>query len=143
MNKELIPQTSIMQKEFIPYEQAFDLESIGFDIRPDFGNQTSLYNKEGIRIMYINYGVMGSGLDEGYIYAPTFSQAFRWLLDKHYLYGIIIPTITMYWTFKTTTVIQDMVEVPPYNHVHAYDYSSREEAELACLKKLIEIVKNK
>jgi hypothetical protein len=82
MNKELIPQTLIMQKEFIPYEQAVDLESIGFDIRPDFGNQTSLYNKEGIRIMYINYGVMGSGLDEGYIYAPTFSQAFRWLYQK-------------------------------------------------------------
>jgi hypothetical protein len=35
-----------------------------------------------------------------------------------------------------------MVEVPPYNHVHAIDYSTYEEAELACLKKLIEIVKD-
>jgi hypothetical protein len=129
-------------KDFIPYECSIDLQSIGFDIRPDFGNQTSLYDKEGRQIFYTNYGVMGSGLSEGYIYAPTFSQAFRWLLDKHYLYGIIIPTITMDWTFKTMTVIQDMIEVPPYNHVHAYDYSRREEAELACLKKLIEIVKN-
>jgi hypothetical protein len=49
----------------------------------------------------------------------------------------------MAWTFKTMTVVQGMVEVPPYNHVGAYDYSSREEAELDCLKKLIEIVKQK
>ena len=69
--------------------------------------------------------------------------AFRWLLEKHNLYGIIIPTVTMGWTFKTMTIAQGMVEVPPYNHVEAYDYSSREEAEQACLEKLIELVKNK
>ena len=68
---------------------------------------------------------------------------FRWLLEKHNLYAIIIPTVTMAWTFKTMTVVQGMVEVPPYNHVDAYDYSSREEAEQACLEKLIELVKNK
>ena len=132
-----------MNKEFIPYEQALELKELGFDIRPNFGGNTSLYSKNGYHTFYTNYGVMGSGLSDGYIYAPTFSQAFRWLLDKHYLYGIIIPTIPMDWTFKTMTVIQDMIEVPPYNHVHAYDYSRREEAELACLNKLIEIVKSK
>jgi len=65
------------------------------------------------------------------------------LLDKHYLYGIVLPTLTMNWTFKTMTVVEGMLEVPPYIHVEANDYSAREDAELECLKKLIEIVKNK
>lgn len=69
--------------------------------------------------------------------------AFRWFREKHNLYGIIIPTVTMNWTFKTMTAVIGMVEVPPYSHVDAYDYSSREEAEFECLKKLIELVKNK
>ena len=60
-----------MNKEFIPYEQALDLESIGFDIRPDFGNQTSLYTKDGRHLFYTNYGVMGSGLYDGYNYSNT------------------------------------------------------------------------
>jgi hypothetical protein len=135
MNKELIPQTLIMQKEFIPYEQAVDLESIGFDIRPDFGNQTSLYNKEGIRIMYINYGVMGSGLDEGYIYAPTFSQAFRWFREK---YNIISSTRTH---FNEEFFYEIYVDV--MNEITSDYYNTYEEAELVCLKKLIDIVKNK
>jgi len=63
------------------------------------------------------------------------------LLDKHYLYGIVLPTLTMNWTFKTMTVVEDMVEVPPYIHVDANDYSTREDAELECLKKLIKMVK--
>ena len=138
MNKELIPQTSIMQKEFIPYEQAVDLESIGFDIRPDFVNQTSLYNKEGIRIMYINYGVMGSGLDEGYIYAPTFSQAFRWFREKCKLSGTPQYFTGGYYCYT----INDMKDTEKSNRLFT-EFETYEEAELACLKKLIEIVKNK
>ena len=76
------------------------------------------------------------------ISAPLWQQAFEWLLKKHYLYGIIIPTITMHWTFKTMTVVDGMVGVPPYNHVHATDYSTYEEARLECLKELISLVKN-
>ena len=41
------------------------------------------------------------------------------------------------------TVVEGMVEAPPYNHVDANDYSTYEEAESACIDKLIEIVKNK
>jgi hypothetical protein len=41
------------------------------------------------------------------------------------------------------TVVQDMVEVPPYKHVDAHDYSTKREAELACLEKLIENLETK
>ncbi len=127
-----------MQKEFIPYEQAVDLESIGFDIRPDFGNQTSLYNKEGIRIMYINYGVMGSGLDEGYIYAPLKSTVFRWFRKKSKLSGIPQYFTGGYYCYT----INDMKDTEKSNRLFT-EFESYEEAELACLKKLIDIVKNK
>lgn len=103
-----------MENEFVKYEQALALKELGFN-EPSFGYPT----------------------------APLYQQAFRWLLKKHNLYGVIIPTITMHWTFKTMTVVDGMIEVPPYSYVHNTDYETFEEAELECLKKLIEILKNK
>ena len=146
-----------MNKEFVPYELAVKLKDLGFD-EPCFG-----YYVDG-ELRGINLGIEELGGIEPYyqrfgfhtlnnhdidnpnkivVTAPTFSQAFRWLLNRHNLYGIIIPTETMNWTFKTMTVVEDVIEVPPYNHVDANDYSTYEEAELACLEKLIEIVENK
>ena len=131
-----------MNKEFIPYQQALDLESIGFDIRPDFGNQTSLYDREGRHIFYTNYGVMGSGLDDGYIYAPTFSQAFRWFREKYNMISytkiyIIRDGIDEYHYEIKTNKIQLDIENPMHT------FNTYEESELACLMKLIEIVKKK
>jgi len=128
-----------MEKEFVSYEIALALKELGFD-EPCFG-----------------YYDIDKGYSNGYAFcysdvksqfkngcsAPLYQQVFRWFLKKHNLYAVIIPTITMYWTFVTMTVVEDMVEVPPYNNVKAYDYSIKEEAELACLLKLIELVKNK
>jgi hypothetical protein len=145
-----------MKKEFVPYELAVKLKDLGFD-EPCFG-----YYVDG-ELRGINLGIEELGGIEPYyqrfgfhtlnnhdidnpnkivVTTPTFSQAFRWLLNRHNLYGIIIPTETMNWTFKTMTVVEDVIEVPPYNHVDANDYSTYEEAELACLEKLIEIVEN-
>ena len=145
-----------MEKEFVPCELAVKLKALGFD-EPCFG-----YYVDG-ELRGINLGIEELGGIEPYyqrfgfhtlnnhdidnpnkivVTAPTFSQAFRWLLNRHNLYGIIIPTETMNWTFKTMTVVEDVIEVPPYNHVDANDYSTYEEAELACLEKLIEIVEN-
>ena len=145
-----------MKKEFVPYELAVKLKDLGFD-EPCFG-----YYVDG-ELRGINLGIEELGGIEPYyqrfgfhtlnnhdidnpnkivVTAPTFSQAFRWLLNRHNLYGIIIPTETMNWTFKTMTVVEDVIEVPPYNHVDANDYSTYEEAELACLEKLIEIINN-
>ena len=127
-----------MEKEFIPYEQALALKELGFD-EPCFG----WYDSECQETLNYDRTHNSCGwLLGNHCTAPTFSQAFRWFREKHYLYAIIIPTITMHWTFKTTTAVEGMVEVPPYNHVHAIDYSTYEEAELECLRKLIEIVKD-
>lgn len=122
-----------MEKEFIPYKQSLALKELGFDevcLSAFFENKIKRCDN-----------IKNSTSD--YVSAPLYQQAFRWLLKKHNLYGVIIPTITMYWTFKTITVVDGMIEVPPYSHVHNTDYETLEEAELECLKKLIEILKNK
>ena len=116
-----------MEKEFISYEQALALKELGFD-EPcfwwyDFEKEL---RKDRIGVNSINskYFLNGNSCS-----APLYQQAFRWLLalankDKHF---------TNKWTIS-------------YNE----DYYSLFlggcnmgvfEAELECLKKLIEIVK--
>ena len=124
-----------MKKEFIPYAQSLELKELGFN-KPCVG----YYENDVLILCYDSKQDYELLLNCA---APLYQQAFRWLLDKHYLYGIVLPTLTMNWTFKTMTVVEGMVEVPPYIHVDANDYSTREDAELECLKKLIEIIKQK
>ena len=131
-----------MDKEFIPYEQAVDLESIGFDVRPNFGGNTSLYSKNGNHTFYTNYGVMGSGLYDGYIYAPTFSQAFRWFREKHEIHTRINPHSSNDGNDNYIVDEYDWEMVHPKYFDGPY-FEKYEDAELDCLKKLIEIVNNK
>lgn len=128
-----------MDKEFVPYELAVKLEELGFD-EPCFG----LY--EGGKIGYswatsnsivtpidcrCNSKFVINILTEDCCTAPTFSQAFRWFRENHDLLGI--PTHS-----KFTIMSNKWVGQPLYGN-----YNSYEEAELACLNKLIEIVETK
>jgi len=145
-----------MNKEFVPYNESLELKQLGFDGIYTFKVYDSttkelIFNDSWYDVIHkrknspfwpMNRSELANVVS-GYILAPLYQQAFRWLLKNHQLYGIVIPTITMDWTFKTMTVIEGIVEVPPYKHVDAYDYSTPEEAELACLRKLIELVKAK
>ncbi len=133
-----------MEKEFIPYEQALELKELGFESPYPIGGYQGgkVFYYENGELYYDGRPMYSSDAHSGQLLAPLYQQAFRWLLKEHNLYTVIIPTITMYWTFKTMTVVEGMVEVPPYKHVDAYDYATREEAELECLKKLIAIVKS-
>jgi len=58
--------------------------------------------------------------------------AFRWFREKHKLSGVVGHNSFEIWDLPTNECI-----------VEVYPLSSYEEAELACLRKLIEIVKNK
>ena len=119
-----------MEKEFVPYEESLELKELGFN-EPCFGYYIELRNpSEGIlTIDKCENNING-------VLAPTFSQAFRWFRKKHDLFGT--------------------VQEKGYNHSRYYihivngiwnpwhsTFDIYEEAELACLKRLIEIVKNK
>jgi hypothetical protein len=114
-----------MKKEFIPYEQSLELKELGFD-EPCFG-----YRAEGddVMIKHIPHCVIS---------APTFSQAFRWFREKHGLVGII-----KFGTNDFTYNVYNEDGMGLLTKESLNFNSTYEETELACLKKLIEIVNTK
>ena len=128
-----------MKKEFIPYEQALALKELGFN-DPCFGWFTDGHLRIGAVVE--NKHVQG----EGELLAPTFSQAFRWFREKYNLRGFIgfRPNVKQFdchvydmsLSGKEYVKQRTMEEFNKDPLVGTY-----EEAELACLIKLIEIVK--
>jgi predicted GNAT superfamily acetyltransferase len=115
-----------MNKEFIPYEQALDLEELGFD-EPCF----AIYCFKELRI-----GIF-SNLSSAYntILAPLYQQAFRWFREKYQIDSWIYPNLNGLYSVSNIRRGVGLGKVS--------EYQTYEEAELACLIKLIEIVKNK
>jgi hypothetical protein len=126
-----------MEKEFVPYDLSLRMKKLGFD-EPCFGwyaDETHL----SIRPQYIQPN------DPNNVYnwclAPTFSQAFRWFREKYSIYGIILPS------YADSKAVKDrfFYEVADGKKIkQELEYhTTHEEAELACLEKLIEIVEQK
>jgi len=129
------------QKEFIPYEQALELRQLGFD-EPCFGEWQNLKIGKNLVVDEEDkiYDVPVLGAD---IKAPTYSQAFRWFRDKKLSDSCVCRYQGkndggIYYYY----VITKDFGVEETRHFKE-GFSTYEEAELACLKKLIEIVKNK
>ena len=131
-----------MKNEFIPYELALELKQLGFD-EPCFAVYYSK-DKSFSWHHHIDHTNDEPVLDSGEynISAPLFQQAFRWFRDVHNLKGGIeyiggLTPETTWW---------DIYVVGHFNTNYkemSMNYQPYEEAELACLKKLIEIVKTK
>jgi len=122
-----------MQKEFIPYEQALALKKLGFD-EPCFAG----YSTSTEKLEYYSRPLVTK--DSFTVDAPTYSQAFRWFRKKYKLNSWIESYCDEYFYFKIDemrhpkTISRDDLRF----YIECKTY---EEAELACLKKLIEIVK--
>ena len=116
-----------MIKEFIPYNLALELKELGFD-EPCFGWYAS--DKSLIKDYVIKMNLK----------APIFSQAFRWFREKYKIDSVIIRSFSMTNSYHYNIVIDQDYE----NNLQSLSIPDRtyEEAELACLRKLIEIVTN-
>ena len=134
-------------KEFIPYQEALALKELGFD-EPCFGFYNNHEPKRGPRGLvisgYQDHNEETEG-DDLICSAPTYSQAFRFFREKYGLHQYI----KQYYGEKFYFQIEDMVHPRRWDEytvemLRSFNEStSQEESELACLKKLIEIVKNK
>ena len=126
-----------MEKEFVPYEPSFRMKAIGFDEPCFVYYKASNENKPA----YPNYGFTQNSLCSNGITAPTFSQAFRWFREKYKLHTEIRSYTVKYFTI----IIQECKDIVRYIEYGGIDlkFNTYEEAELACLKKLIEIVESK
>ena len=155
-----------MHKEFVPHEPALELKELGFD-EPCFayydeedntgqiyeyancsGNVTgdkACYNDNFLSVtnsQLDKYGAFCSKDEEGEESyerwtAPTFSQAFRWFREKYKL-NAISPTRI----YKTDFYQARIVNWNNWEEINTKQCDSYEEAELACLIKLIQIVKD-
>jgi len=128
-----------MEKEFATYEQASALKELGFD-----ESCFAYYENNNLTVTFPSKSSNGwkwvgnSIIPAKNIIAPTYSQAFRWFRQKYDL---------QCWIHDGGYVGKCCIKITGYNHDKFYFSSSEpmeyEEAELACLNKLIEIVKQK
>jgi hypothetical protein len=121
-----------MNKEFTPYEEALALKELGFN-EPCLG---CFENDEEDSFYLFEKGFIENTNDyyDEEVCAPLYQQAFRWFREKYQLHNGIYPYYDEY-EFQ----IKDFrlpTNIPINGGLMKY-----EEAELACLKKLIEIVK--
>jgi hypothetical protein len=122
-----------MNKEFIPYEQALALKQLGFD-EPCFGS-FDIHSKQLYKTRY------ESEQNDFYLLAPTFSQAFRFFREKYEYISFIRGRKSMGFDYTLSDVPTNLSKRDTFQSPHVYQ--TYEEAELACLIKLIEIANEK
>jgi hypothetical protein len=141
-----------MEKEFVPYELALrmkKLKSMDKGFRHGFNEKTFAYFVEGFpndkliissKPKLYSYEYNGGGPE--LISAPTWQSAFRWFREKYGLFSSEVydrgldngklPIIHSY-SFR-------ILNLNNFEDFYGDTFDIYEEAELACLTKLIEIV---
>jgi len=113
-----------MEKEFVPYELALRMNQLGYKKEGVDEDCFAFYDEEE----YLFTVREQDDIDEEWLIAPTFSQAFRWFRENHDLNYVIVKAESWFYTINGCNTQEG--------------FNTYEEAELACLKKLIEIVEN-
>lgn len=117
---------SSVDKEFVPYEEALALKELGFD-EPCF----AVYFNTTQQLYFDKY--INEFTKDVRTLAPIFSQAFRWFDEHTDLMGFVVPSIK-------DNHFDWLIRIDWEEEIECEEaYSSRIEAELACLKQLIEI----
>jgi hypothetical protein len=129
-----------MNKEFIPYEQALALKELGFDELC-----SGFYTYKGEIRRYTNFdgelndfqSIKNSDITMGdnWCIVPLYQQAFRWFRNEH---GLTAAILYLKSEGAVWTIASEEHEWTPDVWWETY-----EEAEQACLDKLIQIVKDK
>jgi hypothetical protein len=111
-----------MNKEFIPYEEALALKELGFD-----KGSFAWYFEHNKEFGITNKIIKCDGKD---ISAPLYQQAFRWFRENFNMHFDIVKCGGGHNNYK----IERNAKV---------SYNTYQEAQDECLRKLIEIVKEK
>ena len=139
-----------MEKEFIPFEQALALKELGFNEECFRVKLKKSPEQWYTQTDYEDYPEQ----KEEEVLIPLWQQAFRWFREKYDL--VIEPCVPFQRLYSTE---EDHFEILEFGYRiysfdqyrgglrdkiewDGYDNSNEEEAELECLKKLIELCKN-
>jgi hypothetical protein len=148
-----------MEKEFTPYEEALALKELGFD-EPCFGNYykylehefndprsstTFTFNEDNPIRLSTSFEHKDHALF--LCAAPLYQQAFRWFREKHNLHSSFTryrkSIVALHPAIYPSLYEVDIIDDKNNRNITVGEFNIYEEAELACLRKLIEIVKNK
>ena len=125
-----------MKEQLVNFKTAKLAKEKGFDLIYQCGEISSLYSETGEHHNYHNYGMMGSGLNENYISAPTQSLLQKWLREKHEMCVWCMPHI-----FEYTFCFQVFYQQKKATTNHAcIQYKTYEEALEAGLQKALEMI---
>jgi hypothetical protein len=119
-----------MEKEFVPYELALKIKQIGYKKEGVDEDCFAFYDEEE----YLFTVREQDDINEEWLIAPTFSQAFRWFREEYDLHYQLIP----FFSDKESHAVDYYLALA--QHRPPIQVKTFEEAELACLEKLIEIV---
>lgn len=152
-----------MNKDFIPFKEALELKNLGYDIEIESDNiyfyswgnvakSNQKYMSIGERLnIYRDTDETGSfypwvtsqnkcgSMEDHFISAPLYQEAFRWFREKYNYMSYIKGRKSMGFDYTLTDVPSNKSK---NDTIFSFDvYTTYEEAELACIKALIEIVK--
>lgn len=138
-----------MQTEFVTYAQALELKKIGFDepcfsfysndsdilyydIDPD-DHTLEWYDQSSIEIRNFSWVYRTS--------APLKQHAFRWFREKHNFIGVVgLFSISNQGISSFEFHVDKIHYIGPSNFQEFVGFKTYEEAESACIDKLIEII---
>jgi hypothetical protein len=132
------------EKEFVTYDLASRMKALGFT-----ESCFNLYHLNRRELMYVcpNIGEVATYKYDNHnktnhISAPTWQSAFRWF-KKEYKIHVSYGTTSDYHEERNGFVISNYIDGSRNNLFTDWEVGTYEEAELACLTKLIEIVESK
>ena len=115
-----------MEKEFVPENLVEKLKELGYN--------------GPIIISYILFGEYKPKVDV--IQRITFSQAFRWFREKYGLYGIPQEYTLDNFSYQIKSNREGAITFEVYGG-YPLNYTTYEEAELACIDKLLTLAESK
>jgi len=119
---------------FVPYKESLELKKLGFN-EPCF----TYYKDDQLSdiLELVKNSEMENVNNEihNYISAPIFSQAFKFFREKYKLHSTITSISQESWQWHITKPGESL------GKLYEEDFYNYEEAELACLRKLIGVVK--
>lgn len=132
-----------INKEFVPYDIALAMKELGFDEKC----LGMYYNAEdGVKYVEPTWkfllGKKGNPNNESEVNAPLYQQAFRWFREEYDLYGSVgyEDDLKSKWGGSVKGYYETWGK---YDLGFTGWFKTYEEAQDACLRKLIEIVKEK
>jgi hypothetical protein len=131
-----------MEKEFVSYKMALALKELEFD-QPCF---TYYYNingniRTGIEVHIHNAWTYAGTKKIANTLAPLYQQVFKWFREKHDI-DISINTTYSRYNENTSKKYSGVIDNKTV-FINIGFYDTYEEAELAGLQKMIEIIENK